>query len=221
MDVLWFRIPKLPQDLNAPGGVYGGIGRGRILIALDRADYWQGGLVFPKGQYPKLREQGIEAVRQSILEIEPRLKKHVETLTDWHQFSLLSVEASRCTRWHKPGLLLIGDAAHVMSPIAGVGINYAIQDAAVAANVLRDPLKTGKVEESHLAEIQKQREWPTKVVQTMQDIFQKNLILNILANEQPKGPPWQISLITKIPGLRNLPAKLFAFGPRHVRLRED
>lgn len=219
MDVLWFRLPKLAQDLDVPGGVYGGIGRGRILIALDRADYWQAGLVFPKGQYTLLRDQGVEAIRKTITEIEPRLDKHVQTLTGWHQFSLLSVEASRCSRWHKPGLLLIGDAAHVMSPVAGVGINYAIQDAVVAANVLSGPLKTGHVAESSLAEVQRQREWPTKVIQAMQDFFQKNLIANVLTNKPPVRPPWQLRLLTGIPGLRTLPAYLFAFGARRVRLR--
>ncbi|MFB3922966.1 MAG: FAD-dependent oxidoreductase [Terriglobia bacterium] len=220
MDILWFRIPKLPQDLEVTGGVYGGIGRGRMLIALDRVDYWQAGLVFPKGQYPRLREQGVEAIRKTILEIEPRLAQHVESLTDWRQFSLLSVEASRCARWHRPGLLLIGDAAHVMSPVAGVGINYAIQDAAVAANVLSGPLKAGHVPESKLAEVQRQREWPTRVIQAMQDFFQKNLIANVLAANQPARAPWQLRLMTSVPGLRNIPARLFAFGARRVRLKE-
>lgn len=221
MDVLWFRLPKLRQDLDVPGGVYGGIGRGRILIALDRADYWQAGLVFPKGQYSRLRDQGVEAIRKTITEIEPRLSKHVETLTDWQQFSLLSVEASRCPRWYKPGLLLIGDAAHVMSPVAGVGINYAIQDAAVAANVLSGPLKRGRVELSSLAEVQRQREWPTRVVQAMQDYFQKNLIANVLTSQQPARPPWQLRVFTAIPFLRNLPAYLVAFGARRVRLLDN
>ncbi|HET9178151.1 MAG TPA: FAD-dependent oxidoreductase [Terriglobia bacterium] len=221
MDVLWFRLPKLPQDLDVPGGVYGGIGRGRILIALDRADYWQAGLVFPKGQYSQVRDHGVEAVRKTITEIEPRLAPHVETLRDWQQFSLLSVEASRCPQWYKPGLLLIGDAAHVMSPVGGVGINYAIQDAVVAANVLCGPLKTGRVEPSSLAEVQRQREWPTRVIQAMQDYFQKNLIANVLTSRQPARPPWQLRLLTAIPLLRNLPAYLVAFGARRVRLLDN
>ena len=103
------------------------VGRGRMLIVLDRGDYWQTGLVFPKGQYQQLRAQGVEAIRQTIMEIEPRLARNSESLTDWQQISFLSVEASRCSRWYKPGLLPIGDAAHAMSPVAGVGINYAIQ----------------------------------------------------------------------------------------------
>jgi 2-polyprenyl-6-methoxyphenol hydroxylase-like FAD-dependent oxidoreductase len=220
MDVLWFRLPRLPQDLEIPGGVLGGIGRGRVFIVLDRADYWQAGLVFPKGQYQQLRAQGVEAIRKTITEIEPRMARHAESLTDWQQFSLLSVEASRCTRWYKPGLLLIGDAAHVMSPVAGVGINYAIQDAVVAANVLTGPLKAGRVSTSLLAEVQRQREWPTRVIQAMQAFFQKFVIANVLDSERPMRVPWQLRLVTRIPVVRNLPSLLFAFGARRVRLQE-
>ena len=220
MDVLWFRLPRLPQDIEVPGGVFGGIGRGRILIVLDRADYWQTGLVFPKGQYQQLRAQGVEAIRRTILEIEPRLAKHTESLTGWQQFSFLSVEASRCSRWYKPGLLLIGDAAHVMSPVGGVGINYAIQDAVVATNILAGPLKAGRVAESDLAEVQRQREWPTRAVQTLQSFFQKNLVANVLTSQQPARVPWQLRALVRIPVLRDLPAKLIAFGPRRVRLLE-
>jgi len=140
MDVLWFRLPKLPDEPPVTGGAFGGIGRGRIFVLLERTDYWQSGLVFPKGHYQELRAQGVEAVRKSLAETEPRFAKHAESLTDWHQLNLLSVESSRCPLWHRPGVLVIGDAAHVMSPVGGVGINYAIQDAVVAANVLAGPL---------------------------------------------------------------------------------
>ena len=221
MDVLWFRLPRLPQDIEVPGGVLGGIGRGRILVVLDRADYWQTGLVFPKGHYQELRAQGVEAIRESIVEIEPRLVRNVESLTDWQQFSLLSVESSLCPRWHKPGLLLIGDAAHVMSPVGGVGINYAIQDAVVAANILAGPLKAGYVAESDLAEVQRQREWPTRVIQRMQSVMQNNLVAKALASQGPARVPWIMRALVRIPILRDLPAKMIAFGPRRVRLHED
>ena len=221
MDVLWFRLPRLPQDPEVPGGFLGGIGRSRILIVLDRADYWQTGLVFPKGHYQQLRTQGVEAIRQSILEMEPRLNKHVEALTDWQQFSLLSVESSRCSRWHKPGLLLIGDSAHVMSPVAGVGINCAIQDAVVAANVLTGPLKAGDVAESDLTKVQRQCEWPMRVIQRMQSVMQNNLIAKALAAQGPARVPWAMRTLLRIPILRDLLAKLIAFGPRRVRLREQ
>jgi len=221
MDVLWFRLPRLPHDLDLPGGLLGGIGPGRLLVVLDRADYWQTGLVFPKGHYQELRAKGVDAIRKMIAEIEPRLAKNVEALTDWQQFSLLSVESSRCPLWHKPGLLLIGDAAHVMSPVGGVGINYAIQDAVVAANLLTRPLQTGQLSDEDLAKVQSQREWPTKMVQAMQSALQKNVIATVLASERrPTKAPWQLRLLLKIPFLRNLPSKMIAFGPRRVHLAQ-
>lgn len=221
MDILWFRLAKLPEDLDAPGGLLGSIGRGRVLIALDRADYWQAGLVFPKGRYQELHAQGIAAIRQAIVEIQPRLARHAEFLTDWQQLSLLSVESSLCPLWHKPGLLLIGDAAHVMSPIGGVGINYAVQDAVVTANVLTGPLKAGIVSDSDLAEVQRQREWPVRVIQGMQRLMQNRLIAPALASQGPPRAPRIARALLRIPILRDVPARLLAFGPRRVRLDED
>jgi 2-polyprenyl-6-methoxyphenol hydroxylase-like FAD-dependent oxidoreductase len=220
MDVLWFRLPKLPGEPEITGGLFGGIGRGRIFVMLERTDYWQAGLVFPKGQYQELRAKGVEAVRQSITEIEPHFARHAEYLTDWHQLTLLSVESSRCPLWHKPGLLLIGDAAHVMSPVGGVGINYAIQDAVVATNVLTKPLLAGRVTEADLAEVQGQREWPTRAIQVMQSFMQKRLVANALLAQQAVNVPWQLRLFSRIPILRDLPARMIAFGARRVRLTE-
>jgi 2-polyprenyl-6-methoxyphenol hydroxylase-like FAD-dependent oxidoreductase len=220
MDVLWFRLPKLPGEPEISGGAFGGIGRGLVFVLLERNDYWQAGLVFPKGQYQQLHAKGVGAVREQIREIDPRFAKHAEALTDWHQLSLLSVESSRCPLWHKPGLLLIGDAAHVMSPVGGVGINYAIQDAVVAANVLTGPLKTGRVSNEHLAEVQRQREGPTKRIQSFQSFLQRRLIASVLLSQQVGNVPWQLRLLTKIPVLRDLPPKMIAFGPKRVRLKE-
>jgi len=220
MDVLWFRLPKLPGEPELSGGAFGGIGRGRIFVLLERTDYWQSGLVFPKGQHEELRARGVAAVRQEIAEIDPRFAKNAEALTDWRQVSLLSVESSRCPLWHKPGLLLIGDAAHVMSPVGGVGINYAIQDAVVAANVLIRPLKSGRVTEEHLAVVQRQREWPTLAIQTFQSFLQNRLIATVLLSQQSRNVPWQLRLLTRIPVLRDLPPRMIAFGPRRVRLQE-
>jgi 2-polyprenyl-6-methoxyphenol hydroxylase-like FAD-dependent oxidoreductase len=158
MDILWFRLPHIPGDLpEAEGRVLGGIGIGRILVVFDRFDYWQVAFVFPKGQYRNLRDAGLESFRRAIVEIEPSFTEHVKTITDWHQCSLLSVESRRCPRWFKPGLTLIGDAAHVMSPIGGVGINYAIQDAVVATNLLAAPLKAGRLQVADLAKLQRER----------------------------------------------------------------
>ena len=220
MDVLWFRLPKLPGEPEITGGLFGGFGRGRIFIMLERTDYWQAGLVFPKGQYQELRAKGVEAVRQSIIEIEPRFARNAESLTDWQQLTLLSVESSRCPIWHKPGLLLIGDAAHVMSPVGGVGINYAIQDAAVASNVLTKPLLAGRVSDADLAEVQRQREWPTHAIQAMQSFMQRNLVASALRAQRVMNVPWQLKVFVRIPILRDLPSKLMAFGVRRVRLTE-
>jgi len=219
MDVLWFRLPKLPGEPEIVGGAFGGIGGGRLFILLERNDYWQAGLVFPKGHYQELRNAGVEAIRKTIAEIEPRFAPNAESLTDWHQLTLLSVESSCCPMWHKPGLLLIGDAAHVMSPVGGVGINYAIQDAVVAVNVLSGGLKSGSVSDADLTEVQRQREWPTRVIQSAQSFLQRRIIAGALNTAQAGNVPWQLRLFSKIPIVRDIPPRLIAFGPRSVRLK--
>jgi len=221
MDVLWFRLPKLPDEPEVSGGAFGGIGRGRIFVLLERNDHWQAGLVFPKGQYQVLRTQGVEAIRRSLTETEPRFAKHAEALTDWNQLNLLSVESNRCPVWHKPGVLVIGDAAHVMSPVGGVGINYAVQDAVVAANILAGPLKSGTLSETHLARIQREREWPTRVIQRMQSLMQDRLMTRVLKSTRPATVPWQLRMLLKVPFLRDIPSRLIAFGPRRVRVQQQ
>ena len=141
-------------------------------------------------------------------------------MTDWHQCSLLSVESSRCPVWHKPGLLLIGDAAHVMSPVGGVGINYAVQDAVVAANVLTFPLLNREVHERDLAEVQHHREWPTRVIQKIQTTLQVRFIASALQNQSTLTIPWWLRLYFKIPVLRDIPARILAFGITKVRLED-
>jgi 2-polyprenyl-6-methoxyphenol hydroxylase-like FAD-dependent oxidoreductase len=219
MDVLWFRLPKLAEDPATGGGAFGGFAGGRIMIVLDHGDYWQAGLVFPKGKYQELRAQGLEPLRQSIAEIEPRFASHAAHLTDWRQFSLLSVESSRCLKWYKPGLLLIGDAAHVMSPIGGVGINYAIQDAVVAANVLAGPLLAGRVKLADLEQVQRQRERPTRLIQALQSFAQKRVVFAALQRQQRIRIPWYVRLFTQTPVFRDLPARVVAFGIRRVHVR--
>lgn len=218
MDVLWFRLPRLPSDPDAPGGAFGGIGRGHMVIGLDRGDYWQSGYVILKGSYQDVRAEGLEALRGHIVEIVPQLEKHVQSLTDWHQIMLLSVESSRCPIWYKPGLLVIGDAAHVMSPIGGVGINYAIQDAVVSANILTEPLLSGQVTVNRLREVQRKREWPTRIIQLFQAQGQKAVVANALRSLQMVSVPWYARAFFRIPYLRDLPARLVAFGPVRVRV---
>lgn len=219
MDVLWFRLPRLADDPKEPTGAFGGIGRGHILVVLDRFDYWQVGYVFPKGHYQDLRAAGLDALRHTIAEIEPRFTRHAEYLMDWQQCSLLSVESSFCPRWYRPGVLLIGDAAHVMSPVGGVGINYAIQDAVVAANVLAEPLRAGRVGLSHLAKVQRERQWPVRFIQAVQSFIQKRLVGGVLRSQGPINIPAYVRALMRVPLLRYLPARLIGFGIRRVHVR--
>ncbi len=222
MDVLWFRLPREEDD---PEGVMARIGRGHIVNLLDRFDYWQVGYVIPKGTYPELRAAGIETLRQSFTELIPEFAGRVGHLKDWKQVSLLSVESSRCPKWYRRGLLLIGDAAHVMSPVGGVGINYAIQDAVVAANVLSEPLKSAQtrlqdLDTSYLAAVQRRREWPTRFIQAMQTQIQQQLFARALQSDAPSfTPPLFLRLLLRVPVLRDIPVRIVAFGfwPVHVR----
>ena len=219
MDVLWFKLPKIGADMDTGSGLLGSIRAGRILVVLDRFDHWQAGFVFPKGQYQQVKATGVDAMRRAIVELEPRFAEHVETLRDWQQFTLLSVESSRCQRWHQPGLLLIGDAAHVMSPVGGVGINYAVQDAVVAANILSKPLLAGRLEEKHLAEVQRRREFPTKFIQGFQAMMQKRILAPALASTQTNlEVPAFVRWLVRIPILRAVPPRLIGFGIQRVRV---
>ena len=164
MDVLWFRLPRRPTD---PAGVLGRGGRGKMMALLDRGDSWQVGYVIPKGAFQELRQAGLAAVKRSLAELMPELADRLESLQEWRQVALLTVEANRLPRWYRSGLLLIGDAAHVASPVGGVGINLAIHDAVVAANVLTGPLTGGRVRLSDLARVQRRREWPTRIMQVV------------------------------------------------------
>jgi 2-polyprenyl-6-methoxyphenol hydroxylase-like FAD-dependent oxidoreductase len=165
MDVLWFRLPR--QSGDGEGGM-GRFASGHIVAMLDRGDEWQIAYVISKGGYQKLRAEGLEILKTSVVEVVPELATRINDLQDWSQIAFLSVESSRVQRWYRPGLLLIGDAAHVMSPVGGVGINYAIQDAVVTANVLTKPLQNHHVELKDLAKVQHQRELPTRIIQAFQ-----------------------------------------------------
>ncbi|CAN5174499.1 FAD-dependent oxidoreductase [soil metagenome] len=222
MDVLWFRLPREAED---PAGVVGRFGRGHIAVMLDRDDYWQAGYVIPKGGFPKLRQEGIADLKREFSDLIPEFAGRLDHLTDWRQVSLLSVESSRCPVWHRPGLLLIGDAAHVMSPVAGVGINYAIQDAVETANILTGPLMQSQsrlpnVEERHLAAVQRRRELPTRVIQAAQAQVQRRVLAPALRSKKPFTPPLLLRLMTRIPLLRDIPGRLVGFGLRPARVKQ-
>jgi 2-polyprenyl-6-methoxyphenol hydroxylase-like FAD-dependent oxidoreductase len=219
MDVLWFRLPKEPGDPTESAA--GALGRGRGVAMLNRPADWQVAYLFPKGGYQRLRAGGLGELRRSIAELVPWVAGRLGSLRDWHQVALLSVEASRCRRWYRPGLLLIGDAAHVMSPAGGVGINYAIQDAVAAANVLTGPLLRGEVCLHHLAAVQRRREWVTRAVQFVQATIPRRALF---APGRPQGGPiqlpWLVRQLPRIPALRYLPGwlmmRFLSLGSEHV-----
>lgn len=213
IDVLWFRLPR--HD-DRPAGGY--LAAGGYLIALPRRHEWQIGYVIEKGRLAEVRAAGVDALRSAVAELAPPLAEAARSLVDWRQVKPLSVEADRLRRWYRPGLLCLGDAAHVMSPVGGVGVNYAIQDAAAAAERLAEPLLAGRVSTSDLRAVQRRRDWPTRIVQALQAFDQRRLIEPALAARAPYRLPLWLRLATSIPGLRRLPSYLFAFGVRRPRI---
>lgn len=211
MDVLWFRLPRKSEEGD---GLSGRVGNGNMVVLLDRSDSWQVAYVIFKGAFAQLRAAGIDALRKSLVELVPEFSDRVHLLQDWSNMAFLSVESSRLPQWYRPGLLLIGDAAHVMSPVGGVGINYAIQDAVVATNILSEPLKRGSWHLWDLAEVQRQREFPTIVIQWFQALVQKQIIARALNQNQQ----FTIPAFLRLPILRDIPARLIAFGISPVRL---
>jgi len=216
MDVFWFRVSRQPGELTEIGlRLAAGLG----LVLLDRNDYWQIAYVIPKGAAGRVRQRGLDAFRASILSVVPELEDRVAEIRDWDQVKLLTVRADRLTRWHRPGYLAIGDAAHAMSPVGGVGINIAIHDATVAANILWRPLSAGTLTESDLAQVQRRREFAVKVIQAFQSAVQAHVIKPMFdANRQP-SLPWLLRAILRVPVLRDLPPRLIAFGIRRPHVR--
>jgi 2-polyprenyl-6-methoxyphenol hydroxylase-like FAD-dependent oxidoreductase len=216
MDVLWFRLPRRPDETDVPIARFAG---GQIGVLLDRGEQWQVAYVITKGAYRDLRSAGLAELRENFARVRPEVADRLDHLGEWHQVSVLSVASDRLPKWYRPGLLMIGDAAHVMSPVAGVGINYAIQDAIVAANVLGEPLKGDRVGTRELAAVQRRREWPTRVIQALQTQMQHRVIARGLDPTESFSPPAFMRLLPRIPILRKLAPRLIAFGiwPVHVR----
>src|SRR5829696_147656 len=217
MDVLWFRIPRLDGDPE--GGVAyfrGGVG----IVMLDRGSQWQVAHLILKGGFRDVRAAGVEALRDRLKAVAPEYAQRFDVLHEWKQVSMLSVESSRVKRWHRPGLLLVGDAAHVMSPVGGVGINYAIQDAVVAANVLAEPLRRAALTEEQLREVQRQREWPTRLIQALQTRIQQRVIAAALNPRRTFRVPLALRLLLRVPGLRTLPARVIGLGFKRVRIQQ-
>ncbi|HJZ45531.1 MAG TPA: FAD-dependent oxidoreductase [Roseiflexaceae bacterium] len=223
MDVLWLRVSKHPEEV---GGIMGRFGSGAMLVELDRGAQWQLGYVIRKGSYKQVQAAGIDALRRSIAALDPTLADRVHELQDWKQVALLSVAADRLKRWYKPGLLLIGDAAHVMSPAGGNGINYAIMDAVATANLLTGPLKAGQVTVTDLARVQRRRALPTRVIQTIISGVQNRVINRALDPSTAFRLPllFRLPIVRQLSFVRELPVRLIGFGIRrehvHPALRE-
>jgi 2-polyprenyl-6-methoxyphenol hydroxylase-like FAD-dependent oxidoreductase len=215
MDVLWFRITRGESDAT---DVFGHVEPGKILVMLDRGDYWQCAYVIPKGGIEAAKARGLDAFRHSVVEMSPFLSDRIGELRSWDDIRLLSVTVDRLKKWWRPGFLCIGDAAHAMSPIGGVGINLAVQDAVAAANQLALPLKTGTVSDRDLQAVQARRTLPVRFIQWLQLTIQKQLISRVLASEQRPTPPLLFRLTEQFPVLRRLPARLVGMGirPEHV-----
>jgi 2-polyprenyl-6-methoxyphenol hydroxylase-like FAD-dependent oxidoreductase len=217
IDVLWFRISRRPGD---PAQVLGNVNYGKALILIDRSDYFQAGLIIPKGSYNHLQELGINAFRVAIGQIAPWLGERVNEVRDWEQIKILTVQINRLRRWHLPGLLCIGDAAHAMSPAGGVGINLAIQDSVAASNLLAEPLEEGKLHEADLAAVERRRVFPARVTQAIQLAAHRG-IARVFEYSGPVHAPWQIRAAQRIPGVHRALGYAVGIGvsPEHVRER--
>ncbi len=217
MDVLWFRLPRLPGDPPDAATRFR-FGRGNLIALMEEGEHWQIGYIIPAGGYGRVRADGLEALRRALSEAVPEFADRIEALRGWGDCSLLTVESARLRRWSRPGLLLIGDAAHPTSPIGGIGINLAIQDAVVAARTLADRLHSGRVRPADLARVQRRRAVAIRLIQTCQDLVQRRIVVAALRSPTPYRLPAPLRLLLDLPGVRDLPARLIAFGAGPTRL---
>jgi 2-polyprenyl-6-methoxyphenol hydroxylase-like FAD-dependent oxidoreductase len=219
MDVLWMRLSKRPEDGTQ---LLGRILPGRLFVMIDRGDYCQCAYVIPKGGFEAIRSKGLDAFRKSLVEINPALADRVQELASWDDIKLLTVVIDRLKRWYRDGLLCIGDAAHAMSPVGGIGINVAIQDAVAAGNILGPALRAGPVPESVLAAVQRRREWPMRMTQGLQVVVQNLVIRNVLQLQKQPRAPFLVKLLNWFPVFRRIPGRIIGMGfrPEHVRTPE-
>jgi 2-polyprenyl-6-methoxyphenol hydroxylase-like FAD-dependent oxidoreductase len=210
MDVWWFRMPRHPDD---PHGLAGVLGAGHACIAIDRGDYYQIAYVIPKGRDAELRAQGIETLHRGVVSLVPWLADHVTAVTSWDDVKLLDVQLNRLRRWYTDGLLLIGDAAHAMSPVGGVGINLAVADAVAAAGALAGPLRRGTVSTRQLARVQARRWLPASLIQSVQRVIHTRVIAVAVSAGQPAKPPLLVRIANKVPALRAAAGYAIAIGP--------
>jgi 2-polyprenyl-6-methoxyphenol hydroxylase-like FAD-dependent oxidoreductase len=218
MDVMWMRFSRRPDDRHQ---VFGHADKGRILVMINRDQYWQCAFVIAKGEAEHIKQRGLPAFQREIADLEPSLSDRVSELRDWDDVSLLTVAVDRLQQWARPGLLCIGDAAHAMSPIGGVGINLAIQDAVATANLLGDALRRGAPTLTELLAVQKRRTLPTVATERVQVALQDKAIRKVLAG-QPLHLPWVLRMLRRFPLLRRIPARFIAVGlrPEHIRTPE-
>jgi 2-polyprenyl-6-methoxyphenol hydroxylase-like FAD-dependent oxidoreductase len=217
IDVLWMRLSKHAGD---PGQSLGRVDAGQILVMIDRGDYWQCAFVIPKGGFEELRRDTIDAFRQRIAALAPDLGDRVHELRGWTDVKLLTVAVDRLARWHRPGLLCIGDAAHAMSPLGGVGINLAVQDAVATANVLARALRDGQDTAALLGAVQRRRAFPTRATQRLQVLLQERVLRRVLlSTRRINRLPRVFRLLQHYPALRRIPARVIGMGfrPEHVR----
>ena len=216
MDVLWFRLSRRDSDVAQ---TFGQVGRGRFAVMLNRGDYWQCAYVIPKGTLASLQQAGLDAFKAGLAELLPAVADRVDEIRSFDDLKLLSVAVDRLDSWWRSGLLCIGDAAHAMSPIGGVGVNLAVQDAVAAANLLALPLAEKRLRDTDLAAVQRRREFPAKFTQSLQIAIQNRVITPVLAGKGPVRPPWPLKLLRWFPALRRLPARLVGMGirPEHIQ----
>ena len=213
------RLSKRPEDGSQ---TLGRIQAGHLFVMLDRGDYWQCAFLIPKGGYDELRRKGLAAFRAEIVDLSPALANRVDEIASWDDVKLLTVKVDRLKQWYRAGLLCIGDAAHAMSPVGGIGINLAIQDAVAAANILAAPLRNGAASIEVLRKVQQRRQWPTEMTQAAQIFVQNRIISNVLSMTTQPRAPFAARLLNRFPVLRRIPARLLGMGlrPEHVHTPE-